>query len=155
MLMADHTQPFDRLRARNYAELRKLVDERRKELRMKMWEVDSDAELQDGYFAKIICGLRNFGPDTFGKILTALDAEIVLMPRPSAPSADAKYSLPARLHRIGSKGGRVARSRYTAAEWSKHCRHAARARWHKAGRAKPVRKHCATAGLPKSIEISG
>ena len=120
-----------------------------------MWEVDSDAELQDGYFAKIICGLRNFGPDTLGKILTALDAEIVLMPRFSAPSADAKFSLGARLHRIGSKGGRVARSRYTAAEWSKHCRLAARARWAKAGKAKPVRKHCATAGLIKPMEISG
>ena len=76
------------LRARDYAELRKLVDERRKELRMKMWEVDVDAELQDGYFAKIICGLRNFGPDTLGKILAALDVEIVLMPRYSAPSAE-------------------------------------------------------------------
>ena len=148
--MADHTQ----LRARDYAELRKLVDERRKELRMKMWEVDVDAELQDGYFAKIICGLRNFGPDTLGKILAALDVEIVLMPRYSAPSAESKYSLPERLRRIGSKGGRIARSRYTDVEWSKHCRHAALARWRKAGKAKPVRKHCATAGLPKPMEIS-
>ena len=140
--------------ARTYAELRKLVDQRRQQLRLKMWEVDVDAGLQDGYFAKIICGLRNFGPDTLGKILEALDVEIVLMPRLSAPSADAKYSLPARLHRIGSKGGRIARSRYTAAEWSKHCRHAARARWAKAGRAKPIRQHGATADLPKPMEIS-
>jgi hypothetical protein len=70
-------------RARNYAELRKLVDARRIELRMRMLDVDFDAKLQDGYFAKLMCGTRNFGPVSLGAVLAALGVDICLVPRPN------------------------------------------------------------------------
>jgi hypothetical protein len=67
--------------ASNYDELRKLINARRIELRMTMLDVDGEANLQDGYFAKLICGARNFGPMSLGAVLAVLDVDIVLVPR--------------------------------------------------------------------------
>jgi hypothetical protein len=60
--------------------LRRVFDERRVELGLRMMDVDLHAELQDGYFAKLMCGLRNFGPVSLPKVLAALGLEICLMP---------------------------------------------------------------------------
>jgi hypothetical protein len=55
--------------ARDYEGLRKAIDARRIELRMKLLDLDHDAGLQNGYAAKLVCGMRNFGPLTLGPIL--------------------------------------------------------------------------------------
>lgn len=127
--------------ARDYEELRKLINNRRIELRLRMTDVDVDAELQSGYFAKLMCGLRNLGPKSLGKVLGALGVEIVLMPISLADERRRDDYLAKRLAEMGTKGGRITRSRYTIPEWSKFCRRAAIARWEKEGKAKSVRKH--------------
>jgi hypothetical protein len=63
-------------RAGNYDELRKLIDARRIALQLRMLDVDVDANLPDGYFAKLICGMRNFGPKSLGRVLTVLGVDI-------------------------------------------------------------------------------
>jgi hypothetical protein len=60
--------------------LRAMLNERRVELRMSMANVDEDAGLPPGTFAKIAAGVKNFGPGTLGPILDALDVEIALKP---------------------------------------------------------------------------
>jgi hypothetical protein len=67
--------------ARDYDGLRTLINARRIELRMKLLDLDHDARLQNGYAAKLVCGMRNFGPLTLGPILDALGVDIVLIPR--------------------------------------------------------------------------
>jgi hypothetical protein len=52
--------------ARDYEGLRRLIDACRVERRMKMLDLDTDAGLQSGYFAKQARGMRNFGPQTLG-----------------------------------------------------------------------------------------
>src|ERR1017187_9836107 len=67
---------------RDYDQLRTAINDRRIALRMKCLDVDVDAELQSGYYAKIICGLRNFGPANLAGILRALGVELQLINRP-------------------------------------------------------------------------
>jgi hypothetical protein len=67
--------------ARSYEDLRNLVDARRISLGLRMLDVDVDAGLQEGYFAKLICGKRGFGPVSLGRVLRALNAELHLVPR--------------------------------------------------------------------------
>jgi hypothetical protein len=120
--------------ARDYGELRALIDARRIELRMKLLDLDHDAGLQNGYAAKLVCGMRNFGPLTLGPILDALDVEIALIPRSvgseTKPHENVlQFANVTRLKNNASLGGRISRSRKTDAEWSKFCRKAAKSRW--------------------------
>jgi hypothetical protein len=66
---------------RCYRDLIDGLNGRRKELGLPMLEVDFEARLQDGYAAKIFCGVRNLGPLSFGALLKALNVELVLRPR--------------------------------------------------------------------------
>jgi hypothetical protein len=104
---------------------------------MKMLDLDTDAGLQSGYFAKLACGMRNFGPQTLGPILDALDVEIVLMPRQAGSEVNQqenvlRFANITRLRNYASLGGRMRRAKMTDAEWSKHCRKAGKARAQKA-----------------------
>jgi hypothetical protein len=123
--------------ARDYEGLRRLVDACRIELRMKMLDLDVDAGLQSGYFAKLACGMKNFGPATLGPILDALDVEIVLQPRSAGCETKPlenvlQFANITRLRNYASLGGRMRRAKMTDAEWSKHCRRAGKARAQKA-----------------------
>jgi hypothetical protein len=68
--------------ARDYEGLRGLIDARRIELGLRMLDVDVDAGLPDGYFAKLICGKRGFGEKSLGAVLAVLGVELHLGPRP-------------------------------------------------------------------------
>jgi hypothetical protein len=118
--------------ARDYEELRKTIDARRIELRMKLLDLDHDAGLQNGYAAKLVCGMRNFGPLTLGPILDALDVDIVLRPRQAGSASRMPFAHVTRLKNNAALGGRLRRAQMTQAEWSKFCRKAAKARWAKA-----------------------
>jgi hypothetical protein len=81
----------------NLDKLRVLIDARRVELGLPMLAVDFAAGLPDGYYAKLMCGMKNFGPRSLSPILAALGVEIVLMPyepKPSAPQAGAAGKTP-------------------------------------------------------------
>lgn len=99
---------------RDYETLRQAINDRRIALRMKMLDLDTDADLQSGYAAKINCGIRNFGPANLGGILKALGVELHLVDRPDA-AAPRIVELPkktgglfsnehARLKKIGAIG---------------------------------------------------
>jgi hypothetical protein len=125
------------VRARDYDGFRRLIDACRVERRMKMLDLDTDAGLQSGYFAKLVCGMRNFGPLTLGPILDALDVEIVLQPRSAGSEIKPhenvlQFANITRLKTYSSLGGRMRRAKMTDAEWSKHCRKAGKARAQKA-----------------------
>ena len=118
--------------ARDYGELRALIDARRIELRMKLLDLDHDAGLQNGYAAKLVCGMRNFGPLTLGPILDALGVDIVLQPRQAGSETKPqenvlRFAHITRLKNNASLGGRMRRAQMTDAEWSKHCRKAGKA----------------------------
>jgi hypothetical protein len=83
---------------------------------MKMLDVDTDANLQNGYTAKIICQKRNFGPANLEGILRALGVELQLVARIDG-AAVRLIELPkktgglhanehARLKKIGAIGGK-------------------------------------------------
>ncbi len=119
--------------ARDYEGLRRLIDACRIERRMKMLDVDVDAGLQSGYFAKLACGMRNFGPLTLGPILDALDIEIMLQPRSAGSEVKQqenflRFANITRLKNYSTLGGRLRRAQMTDAEWSKHCRKVGKAR---------------------------
>jgi hypothetical protein len=123
--------------ARSYAEFRDLVNARRVELLMTHLSVDIEAGLQGGYFGKLMCGSRNFGPQTLGPILDALGVDIVLVPRQAGTETKTHenalhFAHIIRLRNNSQLGGRLRRAKMTGAEWSKHCRAAANARWQKA-----------------------
>jgi hypothetical protein len=117
--------------ARDYEGLRKAIDARRIELRMRLLDLDHDARLQNGYAAKLVCGMRNFGPLTLGPILDALDVDIVLMPRQAGTLSKVPFAHVMRLQNNAALGGRLRRAQMTQTEWSKFCRKAAKARWAK------------------------
>jgi hypothetical protein len=106
-------------------------------LRMRHLDLDHDAGLQSGYAGKIFCGMKNFGPLTLGPILDALGVDIVLVPRQAGtevklPENVLQFAHITRLRNYATLGGRMRRAMMTDAEWSKHCRAAAKARWRKA-----------------------
>src|ERR1017187_4786062 len=101
---------------RDYDQLRAAINDRRIALRMKCLDVDVDADLQSGYFAKIHCGIRNFGPANLEGILRALGVELHLVARPDGAKVRI-VELPkktgglhanehARLKKIGVLGGK-------------------------------------------------
>lgn len=66
---------------RDYRQLIAALDSRRKQLGLQLLALDFEAQLQDGYSSKIVCGTRNLGPVSFGAILKALGVELVLKVR--------------------------------------------------------------------------
>jgi hypothetical protein len=68
--------------ARDYEQLKNLIDARRIERGLTMRDLDVDAELADGYYSKLVAGMRNFGPKSLGAVLAALGVELHLVQRP-------------------------------------------------------------------------
>jgi hypothetical protein len=66
---------------RSYRDLLVALDRRRNQLRLPHLAVDFEANLQDGYTGKIMCGVRNLGPVSFGGLLRALGVELVMKVR--------------------------------------------------------------------------
>jgi hypothetical protein len=66
-------------RVQSYSELRSAFAVRQRELGLTHLEVDDIAGLQTGYFSKLQCGLKNFGPMSLDAVLGALGVEIVLV----------------------------------------------------------------------------
>ena len=62
-----------------YAHLRQLIAERRRELGLRQLEVDDLAGVQSGYTGKIECGLRSMGDMSMGALLGALGLHLVVM----------------------------------------------------------------------------
>ena len=117
-------------------ELRAMLNERRVELRMSMANVDEDAGLPPGTFAKIATGVKNIGPANMGPILEALGIEIALMPAGAGTEGkiDDRQEPMSNLKTLQANaplGGRIRRAMMTKPEWSKFCRRAAKARWAK------------------------
>lgn len=66
---------------RTYPELRAAIDARRKMLSLTMADLDHRSGVQPGYSAKLICGLRHFGPMSLEVLLGALGVDLVLIER--------------------------------------------------------------------------
>src|SRR5271163_4641243 len=76
------------LRVRTYPDLLRQLDRRRRELGMRMEDVDHKSGVQDGYSAKLFVGIRGLGQMSLPAILGALDADLVVVPRPDARPAE-------------------------------------------------------------------
>jgi hypothetical protein len=50
------------VKVRDYTELVQYLDARRRQLGMRMADLDYKSGLQEGYAAKLICGMRSLGP---------------------------------------------------------------------------------------------
>jgi hypothetical protein len=66
---------------RDYDGLRLAVRRRRRQLGLTLLDVDFAAGLQDGYAAKLECGVRNFGDMSLAAVLETLDLELVVRAR--------------------------------------------------------------------------
>lgn len=103
--------------ARDYPELIGALRERKELLKLTCLDVDDRGQFPSGYAAKLFCGSRVLGFEGLRKMLTALDAELVVVSRKSllslakkekkskpasALNADEKYL---RWAEWGRKGG--------------------------------------------------
>jgi hypothetical protein len=75
------------LRVNTYPDLLRQLDRRRRELNMRMADVDAKSGAQDGYSAKLLVGIRRFGEMSLPAILGALAVDLVVVPRPEAAAA--------------------------------------------------------------------
>jgi hypothetical protein len=66
---------------RSYEELRAAIDNRRKMLGMTMLELDERSGCSTGYSAKLIAGLKHFGPGSFEWITGALGIDLIIIER--------------------------------------------------------------------------
>lgn len=126
--------------ARDYEGFRALLNDRRKELKLSMEQLDALAGFSDRYAAKLITAKykkhdqqRNIGPESMGKLLRALGVEIALVParaRSDLPSEELSYPQ-AILAENARKGGLARASKLTAEQRSESARKAVLARWKK------------------------
>ena len=72
----------------DYRGLMGALGERKKELGLTNLELDELGGLAGGYTSKLFCGSKRLGLETLGKLLTALNAKVVVVP------ADAELALP-------------------------------------------------------------
>jgi hypothetical protein len=70
------------LRVKSYSDLLRQLDARRRELGLRMADLDQRSGVADGYSAKLICGMRRFGEMSLPAILGALAVDLVVVPRP-------------------------------------------------------------------------
>jgi hypothetical protein len=75
------------LRVNTYPDLLRQLDLRRRELGMRMEDVDHKSGLQEGYSAKLFVGIRRFGEMSLSCLLGALECDLVIVPRPKAEAA--------------------------------------------------------------------
>jgi hypothetical protein len=83
------------LRVRDYDGLTRALDQRRRELGLRMADLDQRSGVADGYSAKLICGMRRFGEMSLPAILGALECDLVVVPRQSASPPVERRSLSA------------------------------------------------------------
>jgi hypothetical protein len=78
------------LRVRTFPDLLRQLDRRRRELGLRMEDVDHKSGVQDGYSAKLFVGIRGFGAMSLPAILGALDADLVVIPRPGSRAVETR-----------------------------------------------------------------
>jgi hypothetical protein len=66
------------IKVRDYKEVVQVLDARRRQLGMRMEDVDHTSGLQGGYAAKLICGLRSLGPISLPLMLETLGLELLI-----------------------------------------------------------------------------
>jgi hypothetical protein len=66
------------VKVKDYTELVKYLDARRRQLGMTMSDLDYKSGLQEGYAAKLICGMRSLGPVSLPLMLETLGLEILV-----------------------------------------------------------------------------
>jgi hypothetical protein len=66
------------VKVRDYTELVQYLDARRRQLGMRMSDLDYKSGLQEGYAAKLICGMRSLGPVSLPLMLQTLGLEILV-----------------------------------------------------------------------------
>jgi hypothetical protein len=66
------------VKVKDYTELVQVLDARRRQLGMRMADLDYKSGLQEGYAAKLICGMRNLGPVSLPLMLETLGVEILV-----------------------------------------------------------------------------
>jgi hypothetical protein len=66
------------IKVSDYTQLVQVLDARRRQLGMRMADVDYKSGLQDGYAAKLICGMRKLGPVSLPLMLETLGLEILV-----------------------------------------------------------------------------
>jgi hypothetical protein len=122
----------------DHESLKRALNERRIGLKLRMLDLDVDANLQTGYAAKMFCGARNFGPTTLWPVIEALGLQMVLIPA-SPGTLKTPFEINAvdsfvqkRRKNISSLGGKARRAAMSGPEWAAHCSKASRARWRKA-----------------------
>ena len=74
------------LRVRDYRQLTAAIAARRRQLGLRQLQVDELAGVQSGYTGKLECGDRHFGPLSLPMLLAALNCDLYLAPRQSAPA---------------------------------------------------------------------
>jgi hypothetical protein len=72
------------LRVNTYPDLLRQLDRRRRELGLRMEDVDAKSGCQDGYSAKLFVGIRRFGPMSLNAVLGALECDLVVVPKAEA-----------------------------------------------------------------------
>lgn len=66
------------VKVRDYTELVQYLDARRRQLGMRMVDLDYKSGLQEGYAAKLICGMKTLGPVSLPLMLQTLGLEILV-----------------------------------------------------------------------------
>jgi hypothetical protein len=109
-------------------QLRQAIDARRKELRLTCLDVDADAKLQDGYFAKCLCGSRRLSDGTLDRVLKALGVRLLLVPDDGQEEIRAPARILARSEHMKSCG-KLRWAKVSKEERSAVARRAVQARW--------------------------
>jgi hypothetical protein len=66
------------VKVKDYTQLVQVLDARRRQLGYTMTDVDYKSGLQEGYAAKLICGMRSLGPMSLPLMLQTLGLEILV-----------------------------------------------------------------------------
>ena len=66
------------MKVSDYTQLVQVLDSRRRQLGLRMTDVDYKSGLQEGYAAKLICGMRKLGPVSLPLMLETLGLEILV-----------------------------------------------------------------------------
>jgi hypothetical protein len=66
------------MKVSDYTQLVQVLDSRRRQLGLRMTDVDYKSGLQEGYAAKLICGIRKLGPVSLPLMLETLGLEILV-----------------------------------------------------------------------------
>lgn len=78
------------VRIRDYTQLTQALAARRRQLGLRQLDADEKSGLQPGYFGKIECHDRHFGPLSLPMALAALDVDLLLCPRSEAAPVETR-----------------------------------------------------------------